>query len=149
MAQMAAHGVRRQEQVLGHLPVAQALSYQPCDGQLGVRQSSPATKRATGRDQATAHAHGPQSPPYPASIPASSSPGVQHQGATERVYAAVRSAVIQGDATQIFQRRGKRQRSRALLEQLHRLSKILLAVIQEAGCLRRDGCQGPDIGVEL
>src|SRR5208282_5485123 len=104
---------------------------------------------APGWDQATAHAHGPQSPPHPAGIPASPSLGIQHQGAAERIYAALCSAVIHDNATQILQRRGKCQRPGALLVELHRLSKVLLTVVHQAGCVRRDGFQGPDIGVEL
>ena len=131
MAQMAAHGVRRQEAATAG---CSGVDYQPATASSeSVKAAQPLSGRRAGT--ATAHAHGPQSPPHPAGIPASPSLGIQHQGAAERIYAALCSAVIHDNATQILQRRGKCDSSGALLVELHRLSKVFLAVTDSSGRL--------------
>src|SRR5438132_14244212 len=85
MAEMAVHGVWRDEEALCDFSVCQSFGDEPCDGELRRRQRRPAARLGLGGDEAASHAELAQAASDSAGIPGRSQLGVESEGTAEHV----------------------------------------------------------------
>ena len=85
VAEMAVHGVRRDEEALGDLPVGQPFGDEPCDGELRRRHRRPTARLGFGGDEAASDAELAQAAADAAGVPAGSQLRVESEGTAEDV----------------------------------------------------------------
>src|SRR6267143_1838163 len=83
VAEMAVHGVRRDEEALGDLSVCQSFGDEPGDGELRRRQRRPAACLGFGGDKAASHAELAQAAADSAGIPDRAQVRVESEGTAE------------------------------------------------------------------
>src|SRR6266849_1616144 len=85
VTEMAVHGVRRDEEALGDLPVGQPFGDEPCDVELGRRHRRPTARLRFGGDEAASDAELAQAAADAAGVPGRSQLRVESEGTAEEV----------------------------------------------------------------
>src|SRR3989442_1187963 len=136
VAEVAVHGVRRDEEALGNLPVGQPFGDEPGDGELRRRHRRPTARLGFGGDEAASDAELAQAAADAAGVPACSQFRVESEGTAEDVDGGV--AIGRGEfGAEGFECGRQLERSRGAFEESYRLAEIPVAPLEQTADVSR------------